>query len=284
MPSKKPPSLPGLQTFIKDHPIESFAVVLEAAKPRPTIADSREAKKNYAQRLSEGMAVLVANKLRDFFTGVLPNSDGTGGESRARTGKGVKKLDVNYSTPELGLGLGVSIKTLNFPDPRTKRYTKNPTRLDNELRAEAMDYHERQPFAVLVTLVLVPRDACDDGDRKRPKSSWSSFAQIVNVLRHRTGREKSRDELQLFERGFVGLYEPAKAELQFFDISLDPPQFGPPPATLTFDDVLKRVVEVYDNRNSVKPAWAKSSTVKPLRELEEDGLIASTDDEDDDEM
>src|SRR5262245_27500507 len=74
----------------------------------------------------------------------------------ARTAKGFKKLDVNYSTPELGLALGVSIKTINYRDPETKRYTKNYSRVDNELRAEAMDYHQRQPFAVLVGLLFLP--------------------------------------------------------------------------------------------------------------------------------
>ena len=61
------------------------------------------------------------------FKGILPNPDGSGQESKARTGKGLKKLDVNYSTVELGLGLGVSIKTIHFRDPKTCRYTKNYT-------------------------------------------------------------------------------------------------------------------------------------------------------------
>lgn len=84
---------------------------------------------------------------------------GFGQESRARTGKGLKKLDVNYSTIELGLGLGLSIKTINFRDAKTKRYTKNYTRVDNELRAEAADYHERQPYSVLCAVIFLPFDA-----------------------------------------------------------------------------------------------------------------------------
>src|SRR5439155_1633459 len=88
--------------------IESFQDALEAAKPRPSDTSSQADKKNYAQRLSEALAVLVANRLRPTFPAITPLADGTRQESKARTGKGVKKLDVNYSTPELGLGLGVS--------------------------------------------------------------------------------------------------------------------------------------------------------------------------------
>jgi hypothetical protein len=161
------------QYIQKNGSVGDFGKALDAAEPRPTATASGAAKeqtrierRNYAQRLSEALAVLAANLLRanGAFPGVLPAEDGGGQESRARTGKGVKKLDVNYSTPELGLGLGVSIKTINFRDPKSGRYTKNPTRLDNELRAEALDYHDRQPYSVLVALVFVPRDSCTDGD------------------------------------------------------------------------------------------------------------------------
>ena len=88
-------------------------------------------------------------------------------------------MDVNYSTVELGLGLGVSIKTINFPDPKTRRYTKNYTRVDNELRAEAADYHERQPYAVLCAVVFLPLEACDDGGVSAP----SSFGQSIQIFR-----------------------------------------------------------------------------------------------------
>src|SRR5690606_35793072 len=93
---------------------------------------SRSDKKNYAERLSRHLATAFANALRGEFPGIKPDPDGKGQESNARTAKGVKKLDVNYSTPELGLGLGVSIKTLNYKDASTNRYTKNITRIDNE--------------------------------------------------------------------------------------------------------------------------------------------------------
>lgn len=270
--------------FLSRQPLDTFSTVLEAAEPRPSQSAPREAKKNYAQRLSEAFAVLIANELREYFPNILPTADGRGTESPARTGKGVKKLDVNYSTPDLGLGLGISVKTLNFPDPKTKRYTKNPTRLDNELRAEAMDYHDRQPYSVLVALVLVPIDACHDGDPSR-KTSSSSFAQIVSVLRHRMGRKTPRDDAQLFELGFVGLYQhdgDHRGHLRLFDLNARPPQFGVPRDTEDLDTVLKRITAHYDARNTVRKPWeADEKDVAPFKQLLETDQIPAGDESDD---
>lgn len=268
----------ALRAFLAQRPIESFRDVLDAIEPRPANDGARDTKKNYAQRMSEASALLIANGLRPYFAEILPREDGTGQESRARTGKGVKKLDVNYSTPQLGLGLGVSVKTLNFRDPDTGRYTKNPTRNDNELRAEAIDYHERQPYCVLVAVLFTPFDSCQDGNVDRPNQSRSSFAQIVNVLRHRSGRIGPKDDRQLFEAVFVGLYhvdEPRRGEVAFFDVTQPPPQFGAPrDGLIDFHQFIERVVEIYDQRNVVRPAWGAAVTHVPtFVELEERELL-----------
>ncbi len=277
-----------LQTFLTEHKIDSFADALAASQPRPDEGAARGEKKNYAERLSDAFAVLIAECLREYFPSILPTSDGGGNESPARTGKGVKMLDVNYSTPQLGLGLGVSIKTLNFKDPRTKRYTKNPTRIDNELRAESMDYHDRQPFSVLVGIVLVPADAADDGNSSNKRGSWSSFAQIVNVLRHRVGRRGPKDEVQLFEKGFVGLYEykgAKQGEVVFFDIEDVPPQFGRPSGLYDLNGLVRHIVLAYDARNNMKRAWeTKEEEVVPFARLLAEDRIPSTEAEDDDSI
>ncbi|MBK7831964.1 MAG: hypothetical protein IPJ56_06350 [Gemmatimonadetes bacterium] len=99
---------------------------------------------------------------------ILPRPDGSGRETGAASGasKKLKKTDVRFSTFDTGLELLVSIKTYSFQDPRKDkktgqvilgRYTKNMVRNDHELRAEAMDHHERHPYAVLVALFFLPR-------------------------------------------------------------------------------------------------------------------------------
>lgn len=235
-----------------------LSLAFRAAEPRPPADGSQPAKKNYAERLSRHLATAFANALRRYFDGIQPDADGGKQESRARTAKGVKKLDVNYSTPELGLGLGVSIKTLNFVDSGSSRYTKNFTRIDNELRAEAKDYHQRQPYAVMIAVVFLPIEACDDGNIAR--ESPSSFGKAVKTFRFRGGRTNPRNEEELFEALFIGLYQIRSDRgvgVRFFDVNSAPPMASRPDddVTLSFEKLIERVREIYDARNDPPFEW-----------------------------
>jgi len=242
--------------------IRFFSDCLKYAEPRPA-PEATKGKGPYGTRLSKALGVFVANGLRKDFKGILPLPDGTGSESRARTAKGFKKLDVNHSTVELGLALGVSIKTINYRDPSTKRYTKNYSRVDNELRAEAMDYHQRQPFSVLVGLLFLPVDAADDagkGTGEDAKAGLSSFAAAVKYFRTRSPREGPRDALDLFEGFYIGLYGfvgNERGELVFFDVKQAPPRARrpKPQEALSYEDVLARIRTVYDSRNNPPFEW-----------------------------
>jgi hypothetical protein len=197
-------------------------------------------KKNFAEALSRALAQRFADCLRVTFVGVLPRADGSGQESKARTGKGLKRLDVNYSTLELGLGLGVSIKTINFRDATSGRYTKNFTRADNEFRAEAADYHQRQPFSVLCAVFFLPRDSCDDGGGNDP----SSFGHAVKTFRFRAGREQPIGDPTLFERFFIGLYDTALGsfgDVGFFDATDAPPKQGRPKRLIGFGELIQQI-------------------------------------------
>jgi hypothetical protein len=241
----------------------SIVSELRIAGKRPETVTAIQ-KKNYAERLSRALATRVARQLRPTFPDILPGVDGSGHESRARSSKGYKRLDVNYSTPELGLGLGVSIKTINFRDASTKRYTK------------ASDYHERQPYAVMVALIFLPMDSCDDGD-PRGKAP-SSFGQAVTIFRFRAGRQKPVDPAVLFERVFIGLYETEEArlgEVEFFDVTEAPPKRGRPARTLNFDEVIGEIVRTYDERNAPKFQWADAEPEAVILPAE------SSDDEED---
>lgn len=136
----------------------------------------RAVKRDFAQKLSTCLAQKVADALRPKFRGILPDEHGSNHESRSGSASGLKKLDVNYSNPQIGLGLGVSIKTVNFKDELTGRYTKNIKRLDGELRAEAQDYHVRQPFSVLAGMVFLPEEAAyDSGSKSSLRHAWEVF-------------------------------------------------------------------------------------------------------------
>jgi hypothetical protein len=241
--------------------IRTIQQALLAAGPRPAQDASRGDKKNYAERFSRHVATCVANALRRDFPGIKPDELGANQETPARTAKGFKKLDVNYSTPELGLALGVSVKSINFSDGRTHRYTKNYSRNDNELRAEATDYHQRQPYSVLVGVLFLPVGSCDDAaqDRRQDRSqNVSSFGAAVKFFRIRANRQNPRDDVDLFERFFVGLYEDS-GETLFFDVMRPPPRNRRPHTSecLGFDGFITEIVRTYRGRNDPPFDWAQ---------------------------
>lgn len=245
---------------------KTFRDVLDQVEPRPPDDADRSDKKNYAENLSNRIAVLVASSLRPQFRGILPNEDGTGRETRVSSGasKKGKKTDVRFSTNDTGLELLVSVKTLSFRDTKKDRktgavvlgrYTKNMVRNDHELRAEAMDLHERFPYAVLVGVLFLPFRACDDGGDEK-----SSFAHAVMTLRPRAGRELPTDPDQLFERVYIGLYEhegALRGRVAFFDVRTNPPRRGrPTKGLIAYENFIEEVVKAYGIRNRRYIEWA----------------------------
>ena len=207
----------------------------------------RAAKRNFAQRLSAALAQKLSDALRPTFPGIFPDESGRGHERRQQGAEGLKKLDVIYATPQAGLRLSLSVKTINFKDEKTRRYTKNIKRVDGELRAEASDCHKYNPYAVLVGAVLFPIDAASDGidGRSSLKHGW-------DVFRRRSGRKSNDDDPSLFETVFLGAYDTSIArfgEVRFFDVLTEPPDRGLPAELLTFADVIAAIIGTFRTRH-----------------------------------
>lgn len=213
---------------------------------RKYIEFGRAVKHAYANRLSTCLAQKIADGLRAKFRGILPDEFGAKHESRSGSASGLKKLDVNYSNPQIGLGLGVSIKTLNFRDEGTGRFTKNVRRLDGELRAEAQDYHVRQPFAVLAALVFMPEEAARDS------ASKSSLRHAWEVFRARSGRKSNINDVSLFERFWLCVYGTSKEDFgvcKCFDVSVEFPPTGLPEQSQNLTQVLTQIEAEFVRRN-----------------------------------
>jgi hypothetical protein len=239
---------------------------LEYAGPRPDVSSSSTVKKNYAERFSRVVATCIANRLRPNFPGITPDDEGRQQEMLARTAKGFKKLDVNFSTPELGLALGVSVKSINFPDwsaakKKVGRFTKNYSRNDNELRAEAMDYHQRQPYSALVGVLFLPEASYQDAGKagKREEEGVSSFGAAVKFFRNRAGRRTAKNEIDLFERFFIAVYNGDTGETSFFDVMSPPPRNRSPRVDecLSFEQFIQEIIKSYNDRNNPPFVWAE---------------------------
>ena len=237
--------------------IRTFADVLDASGPRPTHSSPGPDKTRYAMRFANSVAILVANGFRQTFPEIKPDPVGKGVESAARAIRGMKRLDVNYGTTQAGLGLGISLKSVHVRDKSPQhRFHHNMKRNDEELRVEAAGYHKRQPYAVLVAVLFLPIEACEDGDDNRP----SSFGKWVEYFWPLTGRKDPHDAFDRFERVFVGLYDAETAVLEFFDVRRQPPRIGCPQDTMTFDQFVKDVIRMYEQRNQLDFRWEGGSS------------------------
>src|SRR5262249_30561094 len=137
------------------------------------------------------------------------------GETPSQALPGMRNVDVNYSTPEAGLGFAISLKSVHRGEQAggASHFVHNMKRNDEELRVEATGHHLRQPFAVLVAVLFLPFESCTD----RPGDT-SSFAAWVEHLWPLKGRDESEDPPDRFELVFIALYARNGSELGLYQV------------------------------------------------------------------
>ncbi len=246
---EKPTLDPDAVLPATDIGLSVISEVVEAAKPRPSRSDSIATKNQYAVRFADQMADRMAQDLIGRFEDITATTKRT-----ARSVRGTKQLDINFSTPELGLALGISLKSVHLRDIKgAERYTHNMKRNEEELRIEASGYHKRQPYAVMIAVLFLPFDSTADGKRLNP----SSFGSWVRHLRPYAGRQSPEDDIDKFEKIFVALYEPAGTDFMFFDVEHAPPRNRRPSLLLNYKEFLIEIYHIYQTRNEVKFRWAE---------------------------
>lgn len=210
---------------------------IRAAGVKPPSEAQQAEKKNYAERLSNEIAVAVAGALRALgLTGCQPER-ARGRERQFAGGIGAKKVDVSFATEEDGLVLGVSIKSISFPDGRTHNYQKNLTNRRGDLLAEATTLHQRFPYAVLGGLFLFDEGAKADGTARRP----STFMTAHEYFRAFEGRGNQANSVERFEALGIVLYRAADPIGYRYYAAGQPAT--PEPLTAFFDRLLRRVAE-----------------------------------------
>jgi hypothetical protein len=224
--------------------------VLEATRRDVKLAEAAAAadkKKKFKKDLTfaiafaKHMGIHVAEALEPDFPQIIS------GEKPSRAVGGMKRVDVKYATPEAGLGLAMSFKSVHFGerDSGDSRFVHNKKRNDEELRVEATGHHLRQPYAVMVAVVFLPLESCHDGKKS------SSFADWVEYLWPLKGRQEPEDPPDRYELVFLGLYARDGSELGFYEVggTVPCPRKGRPRELLSFADFLARVRKAYDVRN-----------------------------------
>jgi len=198
---------------------------------------------NFAIAFAKHMGIQVAKDLEPDFPGVIS------GEKPSRAVRGMKRVDVKYATPEAGLGLALSFKSVHFGEEGDgdADFIHNMKRNDEELRVEATGHHLRQPYAVMVAVIFLPFEACDDHDE------ISSFASWVEYLWPLKGRAEAEDPPDRYELVYIALYARDGSRLGFYEIggNVACPRKGRPRSLNSFPELLARIREVYEERNGL---------------------------------
>lgn len=196
---------------------------------------------SFAIYFAKYMGEEVAAALDPLFPGIRS------GEKPSLSVRGPKRVDVSYSTPEMGLGLAISFKSVHVGEQAggDADFTHNLKRNDEELRVEATAHHLRQPYAVLTAVIFLPFESCDDFDT-------SSFASWVEYLWPLKGRDEPEDPPDRFELVFVALYARDGSDLAFYEVGGETrcPRTGRPKRLLTLADFIRRLKATYDRRNA----------------------------------
>lgn len=236
--------------------------VLAAAGVRPNRDDSERDKTQYSIRFANAFGQRIAIDLQPRLPDVTSSA-----QRSAQSAGGSKQLDVSYSTLKLGLALGISLKSVHTRDVGSgHRYTHNTKRNEEELRIEASGYHQRQPYAVMVGVVVLPVDCCDDGKKNNP----SSFGSWVKKLYRYAGRTEPDDPIDHFEKIYIALYD--ETSLKFFDVQTPPPKQGRPPAKnlLTYEEFLDTIYHLHLSRTDTGFVWDDGEE-EPLDPDDDDG-------------
>lgn len=213
---------------------------------KPSDSETQEKKKGYSEKVSQIIAVALADELRQIgLHQTRPTEPGltdqSGAERRMAGGLGAKKVDVTWATAEGGLMFGVSIKSINFRDKKSGNFQKNLTNRRGDMLFECVTLHRRFPYAVLFGVFLLDGEADKDGTDKRD----STFTNAHEHFGLFTGRDDPADRDEQFERMYIALLhmdDGKSKSLDFFEV-------GKADEPMKVDAVLKNAAAIIAKRN-----------------------------------
>lgn len=215
--------------------------------PRPLDTANQATKKNYSQKVSEVIAVALAEELRlrgldDARPGPVGGAGNSGAERRMAGGLGAKKVDVTWATPESGLLFSISVKSINFKDRKTSNYQKNLVNRRGDMVMEAVTLHRRFPYAVVAGFFFLDIGARSDHVGRTRRSTFHN----ANVrLRLFDGREDPAGRDEQFERLYLLLLDTAPNPPTVDTYRVSDPQ----PIQVQLSDVIDDLLKLVEKRN-----------------------------------
>jgi hypothetical protein len=224
---------------------ELLEAQLKTIGPKPADTADQAQKKRYSERISEVVALALGQELRhrgmrEARPATPGELDSSGAERRMAGGIGAKKVDVTWATEESGLLLGISVKSINFRDKRTKNFQKNLTNRRGDMLMEAVTLHRRFPYAVLAGLFFLDQGAEHDQTRMRR----STFSNAHARMRLFTGRGDPAGRDEQYERLYLVLLD-----LNETRIGLRAFEVGKPAEEVPMDRILNQLLDLVAERN-----------------------------------
>lgn len=222
-----------------------LAKALKTLPAKPSDSAPQSTKKRYSELVSEKVAQAFADELRQRgLRGARPappgEVDASGAERRMAGAIGAKKVDVTWATEESGLILGISIKSINFRDKRTRNFQKNLTNRRGDMLMEAVTLHRRFPYAVLGGLFLLDKKAANDGtDRRR-----STFLNAHSRLRLFTGRNDPAGRDEQYEKIYLLLLAAAPTI-----VKIEACEVGAPDMQVALASIIETLIGLIAERN-----------------------------------
>lgn len=175
---------------------------INALAPKPPDNAAASTKKNWTEKVSNGIAMACAEELRHRnLREAMPSPPGSAGSSGAERrmsgGIGAKQVDVTWATEESGLILAISVKTISFRDGKTKNFQKNLTNRRGDMLFESVTLHRRFPYAVLGGFFILDKDAALDATTRR-RSTFENAHQRLKLFTRRddpAGRDEQYERL-----------------------------------------------------------------------------------------
>ena len=222
-----------------------LTAALKTLPPKPPDTAAQPAKRRYSELMSAAIALAFGEELR---ARGMPEArpsgpgevGGSGAERRLAGGIGAKKVDVTWATEESGLLLGISVKTISFRDRTTRNFQKNLTNRRGDMLIEAVTLHRRFPYAVLMGLLFLDKDARTDGTPRRR----STFDNAFPRLRLFTGRSDPAGRDEQFERLYLLL-----VDANPFNPAVEAYHVSDPSTPVALDDMMREAIELVAERN-----------------------------------
>jgi hypothetical protein len=203
------------------------------------------------------LALAVASELRSRgLKDVAPrltSKKSLGGEKRIAGGLGDKTVDVTYATERAGLVLAISIKTISFPDSKTRNYQKHLQNRKADLAFEVTTLHKRFPYAVVGGLFFLYKDAANDDIGRARISTFQRAHQVFKIFNRRTGH---RYEEAKFEYLSVGLYGSDPPSYELFEA-------GDSQQMISLDSFLDELLALVAGRNPEQFVFQEGRLYKP---------------------